>query len=87
MKKILLFKLKYCGYCREALQYLEQILQENPEYKDLEIEQVDEREQSARANAYDYYYVPTFYVDEEKVHEGPVNFKQVKEILRRAYDA
>lgn len=87
MKKLTVFKLKYCGYCRRALQYIEDCLQEHPEYKSLVIEQIDEREQYQLAKQYDYFYVPTFYIDNEKVHEGAISYDQVKKIIKRAYEA
>ena len=33
---------------------------------------IEESEQPALADTFDYYYVPTFYVDGVKVHEGGV---------------
>ncbi len=86
MKKIMLFKLKYCGFCRQAIQYLNEILEDTPTYSNLEIELIDEGEQRARAKSYDYYYVPTFYIDQQKVHEGPVSKAQIEEILKTAYE-
>ncbi len=87
MKKLTVFKLKYCGYCRRALQYMEDSIAEHPEYKDLSIELIDEREQYQLAKQYDYFFVPTFYIGDEKVHEGAVSYDQVKKILKRAYEA
>lgn len=84
MKKVTIFKLKYCGYCRAALQYVDECVSKDPELKGLEIEQIDEREQYQLARQYDYFYVPTFYVDGEKVHEGVVTCDQVREILNKA---
>jgi len=85
MKKIILFHLQYCGFCREARQYLDEILQKHPEYRSLEIELVEEAQQRERARTYDYYYVPTFYLGSQKIHEGPVNRRQVESILQQAY--
>jgi glutaredoxin len=79
-----IFKLTYCGYCRRALQYVDELRAENPEFDALNIELIDEREQAEEARKHDYYYVPTFYVDDKKIHEGAVTREQVEEILRRA---
>ena len=38
----------------------------------------------AVADGYDYYYVPTFYVDGVKVHEGGIYPDEVEAILRKA---
>jgi glutaredoxin len=84
MEKILVFRLTYCGYCRQALQYIEEALQKYPEFKALEIEYVDEAKEWQRARQYNYYYVPCFFIGSQKVHEGPVNSHQVVKILRQA---
>ena len=84
MKKILFFQLRFCGHCRKAKAYLDSLLAENPAFKDIEIEHVDEGVERERAKAYDYFYVPTFYIEDEKVHEGPVNRKQLEGILQMA---
>lgn len=83
-KCVRIFKLTYCGYCRRALQYVDELKAENPEFAALEIETIDEREEAEEAKKHDYYYVPTFYIGDEKVHEGAVTREQVEEILRRA---
>ena len=38
------------------------------------------------ADRYDYYYVPTFYLGQEKLHEGGIYKDEVVEVLRRALD-
>ena len=43
-------------------------------------------EQPALADTFDYYYVPTFYVDGVKVHEGGVYPEEVEKILRSALE-
>jgi thioredoxin 1 len=78
MNKLTIFRL------RQALQDLEELRQSNPEFRKLEIEMVDESEQRERARSFDYYYVPTFYIGQDKVHEGPASREQVEKILRQA---
>jgi len=83
MKKITLFMMKSCPYCIEALRLMDVLLAENPEYLSLDIEKIDERVHPEIARKYDYYYVPTFYIGNEKLHEGVVNIKTI----RRVFDA
>ncbi len=83
MKPIRLFYLKNCPFCKKALSYID-ALKKQDAYKDIEIEMIEESEQSEIANQYDYYYVPTFYVDGEKVHEGGIMEKEVEDILKKA---
>ncbi len=81
MKTIRLFYLKECPFCRRALQYIDELRTERPELSDLRIEMIEESEQPALADRFDYYYVPTFYVDERKVHEGGIYKLEVERIL------
>lgn len=70
MKPIKMFMLKTCPHCQRALRWMDEVKAEHPEYNALSIAMIEEREQPDVANAYDYYYVPCYYVDEVKVHEG-----------------
>ena len=46
---------------------------------------IDERKQRDLANQYDYYLVPTFYLGEEKLHEGAIRSKdEMEAILKKA---
>ena len=45
---------------------------------------VDESRERALAGAYDYYYVPTYYVDGKKVHEGRITRADVERVFRLA---
>ncbi len=81
MKTIRLFYLKNCPFCRRALQYIDELRTERPELSDLRIEMIEELEQAALADRFDYYYVPTFYVDGRKVHEGGIYKPEVERIL------
>ena len=56
---------------------------EDPLYKSLAIEKIDENVRPDIAEKYDYYYIPTFYVDGEKLHEGAASL----EIVKRVFDA
>ena len=47
---------------------------------------IEESEQPEAADRYDYYYVPTFYVGDVKVHEGGIYPDEVEPILRKALD-
>ncbi|MDD4774766.1 MAG: thioredoxin family protein [Eubacteriales bacterium] len=79
--KILYFKLRNCPYCIEADRRLRELVAENPKYADIEIETIDEREQTALADSYDYYYVPTFFAGRKKLHEGVTTKAKIKAVL------
>ena len=82
MAKITMFIMASCPYCNRALNWMNELLDENPEFKKVEIEIIDERKQSNVANKYDYFLVPTYYIGTEKVHEGAAT----KEIIKNVYN-
>ena len=86
MKDILLFYLPGCPHCKLALRFQEELLAEHPEWRDIPVKLVDESREAALADSYDYYYVPTFYVGGEKVHEGGIYPEEVERVLRRALE-
>ena len=81
MKEITYFYLAGCPYCREADDYLKQLCAENPAYADIKINKIEETEQAEYADSFDYYFVPCFYIDGEKVFEGAVKKEDVKKAL------
>ena len=70
MKSVKLFYLKNCPFCKKALRYIEELKAEHAELAAVGIEMIEESEQPDVADKFDYYYVPTFYVDGVKEHEG-----------------
>lgn len=86
MKSVKLFYLRNCPFCKRALQYIAEAKAAHPELAAVEIETVEESEEPEVADRYDYYYVPTFYVDGVKVHEGGIWPDEVEAILRKALE-
>lgn len=84
MKEILLFVLKGCPHCRLALEYQAELLAEHPAWRDIPLRVVDEGADPAYANTFDYYYVPCYYVDGVKVHEGHAEREDVAAVFRAA---
>ena len=84
MKPVKLFYLKNCPFCRKALRYIDEVKAAHPELAAVDIELIEESEQPAVADGYDYYYVPTFYVDGVKVHEGHAERADVEAVFRAA---
>lgn len=84
MKKVQLFHFVGCPYCRAAMNYLQELTTEYPELAAVELEKIDEHVYPEIADKYDYWYVPTFYVDGKKVHEGACSKKIVEAVLRSA---
>ena len=83
MKPIKLFYQARCPVCKRAFNYIDE-LKKRPEYKDIIIETIEETEHPDIADQYDYYYVPTFYIADEKVHEGGIYPNEVEAIFKKA---
>lgn len=77
-----LFYLENCPHCKRARKWMEELYQENPVYKEIPIEMIEESQQAELADSYDYYYVPCFFDGNEKVHEGVAS----KDIIRTIFD-
>ena len=68
MKKITLIKMEGCPYCAAAFKAIDEV-QKN--YAATELEVIDENLQPALAAKFtDYYYVPSMYVDGQKIYEA-----------------
>lgn len=72
-----------CPHCAQAKRYMKELEAEHPEYKDVQIEMIDELKEPALADSLDYWYVPTYFVDGQKVHEGVIT----KDDVNRVYQA
>lgn len=84
MKKVKVFYMENCPHCRRAFRILDDLMAGNPEYSKIEIEYIDENKYVKAANAHDYYYVPTFYVDGVKLHEGVPSVDRIERVLKEA---
>lgn len=87
MKPVTMFMLKTCPHCRRAFQWMEEVKAEHPEYCAVSVTMIDEREEPELAGARDYYYVPTYYIADEKVHEGAASKEIVERVFSDAYRA
>ena len=81
MKKLQIFYQERCPFCKRAFNYIDELKEENEVFRLINPECIEETMHVDYANSFDYYYVPTFYVDGEKVHEGGITKNEVKKIL------
>jgi len=84
MKKILMFKMTGCPHCARAFRDMETLFNEKPAYRDIPLEIVDEVENPDYANQFDYYYVPTYYVDGKKMAEGVLSKEDIRAVFESA---
>ena len=84
MKKVLMMIQESCPYCRQALRMMDELKEARPEYKAGEVKIVDENREKALADSLDYWYVPTYFVDGVKVHEGVPTMEKVRKVYEKA---
>ena len=86
MKPVIMFVTEWCPYCKRALNWMEDIKKQNPEYTNIQIKIIDEELQPDIAKQYTYYYVPTYYVDGVKVHEGAASKDIINKVFKQAIE-
>ena len=57
---------------------------EDPRYASLEVEIIDEQQRPDISDKYDYYLVPTYYIGNEKMHEGVASLDKVRAVFDSA---
>lgn len=82
MKDITVLITDWCPHCKRAINWIDEVKQENPQYKEIKVEIIDEEKMPAIAKQYDYYYVPTYYVGNHKAFEGGTT----KDIVRKVFE-
>ena len=88
MKDVLMFYLDDCGYCRNARLALDELFAETPAYRDLKITKIEESREPELADRYDYYAVPSFFVDGEKRFEAHIgmSYETIKAAVKDVLD-
>lgn len=84
MKEILMMVLEDCPYCKQADAMIRELQEENEKYREITVQRVDEEVDIELSAALNYYYVPCFFVDGEKLMEGVPTKEKVKAVLDAA---
>ncbi len=89
MKKLTIFYLENCPYCRNAKRALEELRQENAQYAKAEVEWIEESKEAELAEKFDYYYVPAAFLDGRKLYEAKPgeDYQSCKQNVQAALDA
>ncbi|NLT95499.1 MAG: thioredoxin family protein [Clostridia bacterium] len=87
MNTLYMFVTEWCPYCKAALSWVNELKAENPHYSKVDIKIIDEEKEPEIAGKYDYYYVPTFFLNNEKLHEGVPTKDIIKEVFEKALNA
>ena len=89
-KKLTILHLDNCPYCHKARRALDELCEENPAYRGVAVEWIEEERESEAAGRYtDYYYVPTIYAGADKLYETYPgdSYEKIKAEVKRALDA
>ena len=88
MKKLTLFYLTHCPYCKNADKAIASLIEENPKYKEIVIDRIEESKNPEIANGYDYYYVPTIFCEKSKLYEAHPgeSYGECKEKIKSIFD-
>lgn len=68
--KLTEFVLPGCPHCSTARDVLRELYAERPEFAAIEFDVIDESVESALADTYDYYRVPSFFKGRDKLYEA-----------------
>ena len=84
MKDITVLITDWCPHCKRAINWIDEVKQENPKYKEIKVEIIDEEKTPEIAQQYDYYYVPTYFVGKRKAFEGGTTIEIVRKVFEEA---
>ena len=89
MKKITAFYLEGCPYCRQAKEALKELKNENEKYSSVLIEWIEENQHPEISEKYDYYSVPSMFIEKEKIYEAHrgEKFEECKENIKKVLEA
>lgn len=89
MKKVTFFYLENCPYCKQARRAMEELKAEDAKYGTVAMDWVEESQQPDVAEKFDYYNVPTMFLDGEKLYEAKPGekYEECKGHVRRVLDA
>lgn len=69
-KKLTVFYLDDCPYCWDMKRALEELYLENPAFRAIPTEWIEESREPRLAEKYDYYYVPSVFLGNRKLYEA-----------------
>ena len=84
MKHVKMMILEHCPHCKKAFMYINELKKENMLYQNIVIEVIDEQKEEEKTRGYDYWYVPTFFVNDKKIHEGVPTKESIQAVLEEA---
>ena len=88
MREIEIFYLTGCPYCDHARRAVAELQREDPAYQALSLRWIEENQEPALADSYDYYRVPSLFYEGTKLYEcSPLHgYEAVKAHIKSAFD-
>ena len=88
MKEVLMFYLESCGYCDKARRALDELYEKKPAYRAVPLTRIEESREPELADRYDYYAVPSFFVDGEKRFEAHLfmSYEEIRDEVEKVLD-
>lgn len=83
-KKLRFFGAVWCPHCKNSEKWIQELIQENPEYAKLDIEHIDIDRDKDKMQGVSFDLVPTFYLEDEKIFEGAPTKDTIKQILDKS---
>ena len=59
---------------------------QHPEYRNIEIAKIEERQNPLIAEKFDYFYVPCMFIEGKKIHEGVPTVEKIEAVLKAAVE-
>lgn len=87
MKKLQLFYATWCPHCQNTLKWLDELKGENPNYENVDLEKIQYENEPEKMEGRDFYYVPTFYLGDDKIFEGVPSKEIIKDALDKALES
>ena len=87
-KEILLFSRDDCAYCAKPHKAIADLKAENPAYGTHSLREVEETREPEFIEKFDYYAVPTLYLDGVKKFEAHIGmgYDEIKDAVKRVFD-
>ncbi len=87
-KEFTLFYMQGCPYCRQAEQAIAELTAETEAYRNVKITRIDENHPPKLTGIYDYYYVPSIFLDHEKLYEAHPgeSYAECREHVRASFE-
>lgn len=91
MKTLTMIEMQGCPYCANAHRAIDALRAEGGAYADVSVELIDENREPARTQPFagQYYYVPSLFLDGEKLYEAQPgdSYDKIYAAVKRSFDA